>query len=74
MTRDINWARAIGIGLLTIGTIGTFKLAIDAWRLGLYPWQTPSAEIQAPLRCNAIVYPSPPPAGSPTCQATEVAK
>jgi hypothetical protein len=47
MTRDINWPRAIGIGLLSIATIGTVKIATDMWRLGLYPGQTPSAEVQA---------------------------
>jgi hypothetical protein len=49
-------SRAIGIALLTIATIGTLKIAIDMWRLGLYPGQTPGAEVQAP----------PPP--SPPCQ------
>ncbi len=72
MIRDINWARAIGIGLLTIGTVGTIKIAIDMWRLGLYPGQTPSAEVQAPKDCEAIVYECPPPENAPKCQPTEV--
>jgi hypothetical protein len=72
MTRDINWPRAIGIGLLSIATIGTIKLLFDMGRLGLYPWQSQTATIEAPLGCEPILYATPPPPGSPPCQPTEV--
>jgi hypothetical protein len=71
---NITFELALGTALLTLATIGTVKLLFDMDRLGLYPWQSQTATIEAPDGCIPILYKSPPPPGSPTCQPMEAAK
>jgi hypothetical protein len=71
---DISFEFALGAALLGLATIGTVKLLFDMDRLGMYPWQSQTATVQAPPGCDAIVYSAPPPPGSPTCKPTEGTK
>jgi hypothetical protein len=73
MAKETNWPRAIGILLLSIGSLGTVKLLFDMDHLSMYPWQR-TATVEAPPGCDAIIYSAPPPPGSPTCKPAEAAK
>jgi hypothetical protein len=71
---EISFEMALGTALLGLATIGTIKILFDMDRLGMYPWQSQTATVQAPDGCILILYKSPPPPGSPACKPTEATK
>jgi hypothetical protein len=72
--QSTSFELALSTTLLFLAACGTFKLLFDMNRLGMYPWQSQTATIEAPPGCDAIVYSAQPPATAPKCKITEGTK